>query len=293
MTTLPARLSDELSAWRHEMSRRGPPFQVNPNAPEIRANFSAVRAHEADGDVTIFLEDTREIQQQAQQLKLAELGRLSASIAHEVRNPLGAISHAAQLLNESEELAAPDQRLTDIIINHCHRMNGVVENVLEMSQRKSPNPSRVNLGEHLNGFCRAFSETLSDVDIEVNVQSESTSVRVDPKQLDQALTNLVDNGIRYSEENGHGQKVRLECGIESSSERPFLNVIDFGKGVDPALVTNLFQPFSTSSQHGTGLGLYLSRELCESNQAQLSYYPHEEGGSCFRILFSHPDRITA
>ena len=293
MATLPTRLSDELSAWRHEINRRGPPFQINPNTPEIRANFSAVRAHETDGDVTIFLEDTREIQQQAQQLKLAELGRLSASIAHEVRNPLGAISHAAQLLNESEALTPPDQRLTDIIINHCHRMNGVVENVLEMSQRKSPNPSRVNLGEHLHRFRSAFSETLSDVEIEVEVQSETTSVRVDPKQLDQALTNLVDNGIRYSEENGHGQKVRIECGIEASSERPFLNVIDFGKGVDPAMVTKLFQPFSTSSQHGTGLGLYLSRELCESNQAQLSYYPHEAGGSCFRILFSHPDRITA
>ena len=85
-----------------------------------------------------FLEDTGEIQQQAQQLKLAELGRLSASIAHEVRNPLGAISHAAQLLNESDELESADQRLTDIIISHCQRMNGVVENVLEMSRRKPP-----------------------------------------------------------------------------------------------------------------------------------------------------------
>ena len=117
-------------------------------------------------------------------------------------------------------------------------------------------------------------------------------VRVDPLQLSQALTNLVDNGIRYSQESGQGQKVHLQGGVDESSDRPYLNVIDRGKGVEPDQVAKLFQPFSTTAHKGTGLGLYLSRELCESNQAQLSYSKHEGGGSCFRILFAHPDRIT-
>ncbi len=298
LTHLPDTLSAALASWRENTSLRTPPFQVRPHTPEIRANFSALRTTDSSGDITIFLEDTGEVQQQAQQLKLAELGRLSASIAHEVRNPLGAISHAAQLLNESDELAAPDQRLTDIIISHCRRMNGVVENVLEMSRRRSPQPQRLNLAEHLQEFRAEFLEAKPQAQLTVRVEPDSTEIRVDPVQLNQALTNLVDNGIRYSEENGAGPAVELIAGVDKSSDRPFLNVVDFGPGVDPDLAEKLFQPFTTSSLKGTGLGLYISRELCEANQAQLSYFPNEQSGdvttgSVFRILFAHPDRITA
>lgn len=290
---LPAALQQVLSEWRADSSRRAPPFRVSPATPEIRANFSAVRNEDTLGDVTIFLEDTGEVQQQAQQLKLAELGRLSASIAHEVRNPLGAISHAAQLLNESEELEPADARLTNIIINHCNRMNGVVENVLEMSRRKSPEPLRVNLKQHIEEFVHDFKQSRPEAELEVQVTPDDTEIRVDPRQLNQALTNLVDNGIRYSEENREGHRVLLAGGMDDASQRPYLNVIDYGQGVDPDQQPSLFQPFSTTANEGTGLGLYLSRELCESNQAQLSYSQADGGGSCFRILFAHPDRITA
>ena len=293
LTHLPLALEDTLNAWREDTRKRTPPFQVAPQLPTIRVNFSAVRTMEHDGDVTIFLEDTGEIQQQAQQLKLAELGRLSASIAHEVRNPLGAISHAAQLLDESEELNAPDRRLTDIIISHCKRMNGVVENVLEMSRRRSPQPERVALKSHLDVFTEEFVQARPDAELTVSVDPADTEVRIDPRQLDQVLTNLADNGIRYSEANERGKRVHLEGGLDVVSDRPYLNVIDEGQGVDEEVIPNLFQPFSTNTHLGTGLGLYISRELCEANQAQLSYFRHERGGSCFRILFSHPDRITA
>jgi two-component system sensor histidine kinase PilS (NtrC family) len=290
---LPQLLQDALQAWREDANHRALPFQIGPHTPEIRVNFSAVRNTEDGGDVTIYIEDTGEIQQQAQQLKLAELGRLSASIAHEVRNPLGAISHAAQLLVESEELQPADQRLTDIIINHCHRMNGVVENVLEMSRRRAPEPERLNLRDHLKEFVSAFTESRPSAELTIAVEPDDAEIRVDYRQLNQALTNLADNGIRYSEENGNGPRVLLQGGIEESTGRPFLNVIDYGAGVEPVHESKLFQPFSTTARKGTGLGLYLARELCESNQAQLSYSRHAEGGSCFRILFSHPDRITA
>jgi two-component system sensor histidine kinase PilS (NtrC family) len=117
-------------------------------------------------------------------------------------------------------------------------------------------------------------------------------VRVDPLQLSQALTNLVDNAIRHSAQNDQGRSVILEGGIDSSTDRPYLNVIDNGIGVAAEIEANLFQPFETTSLKGTGLGLYISRELCEANQAQLSYFRHDQGGSCFRILFAHPDRIS-
>lgn len=288
---LPKGLSDRLDQWRNDITLRTAPLKLADHAPQIRVNFSAVRIANAQGDVTIFLEDTSEVQQQAQQLKLAELGRLSASIAHEVRNPLGAISHAAQLLKESDDMAEHDSRLVDIIVNHCERMNGVVENVLEMSRRKQPSPQRLNLQACVEEFISDSQQMFKDADIEWKVEPKDTTVRIDPAQLHQVLTNLVDNALRYSEKNGRGRSARIVGGLEPSSDRPYLNVIDYGTGVDPELIPDLFQPFKTNSLGGTGLGLYISKEMCDANQAQLSYLPTDDG-SCFRILFPHPDRIT-
>ncbi len=157
--SLPQPLLERLQAWRSDTRVRTGPFEIAPTTPEIRANFSAVRPERPDADVIVFLEDTVEIQQQAQQLKLAALGRLSASIAHEIRNPLGAISHAAQLLSESRNLDKGDTRLTDIINVQSKRMNGVVENVLELSRRRPPSPVRLNLRAWLDDFVAEFRQS--------------------------------------------------------------------------------------------------------------------------------------
>ena len=251
-----------------------------------------MRSEDPAGDVTIFIEDTGEIQQQAQQLKLASLGRLSAGIAHEIRNPLGAISHASQLLSESPNLDQGDQRLTDIIYDHCLRMNDVIENVLEMSRRAPATPVKLKLREQLCEFNDAYTNANQNAEIEIDVEPPDTEIRMDPSQFHQVLTNLVQNGLRYSEEHSQCAYVRLQGGVDTISERPYLNIIDRGPGVDEAKVANLFEPFFTTEASGTGLGLYISRELCESNQARLSYSRHDDGGGCFRIIFAHPDRIT-
>lgn len=291
LAELPEALAEHLEAWRSNNHLRIPPFQIRQDTPEIRVAFAQVRSEDPASDVTIFIEDTGEVQQQAQQLKLAALGRLSASIAHEIRNPLGAISHAAQLLRESQNLDKGDERLTTIIHDHCQRMNEVIENVLEMSRRKPPAPTKIRLDEFLDSFRQGFSEAVTDAVIEISINPPETEVRMDTRQLSQVLTNLVSNGIRYSREADRDACVRLEGGVDSGTERPYLNVIDHGPGVPPEQLDNLFEPFFTTSASGTGLGLYISRELCEANQARLTYYPHAEGGSCFRITFAHPDRI--
>ena len=292
LEVLPEKVHAALERWQGDSTARTPAFQIEPHMPEIRVNFSSVGSTGGQSDVTLFIEDTAEVQQHAQQLKLADLGRLTASIAHEIRNPLGAISHAAQLLTESANLDKADTRLTDIIYTHCQRMNGVVENVLEMSRRNPPAPVRLHLANHIDEFVAAYRETDSDAVIEVEVAPPETEVRMDASQLTQVLTNLVANGIRYSEEQGNGRYVRLEGGTDQANDRPFLNVIDRGPGVPPDDKAHLFDPFFTTDQGGTGLGLYISKELCEANQAQLNYIPQAQGGSCFRILFAPPERIT-
>jgi two-component system, NtrC family, sensor histidine kinase PilS len=290
---LPDVLARHLDAWRQDTRLRIPPFHVAPHAPEIRVNFSAVRNGDPSADITVFLEDTAEIQQHAQHLKLAALGRLSASIAHEIRNPLGAISHAAQLLSESAELGPGDRRLSEIIHQHGQRMNRVVENVLETSRRRPPAPVRMALAEQLAAFAKSFADSVADACIEISVLPADTEVRMDRTQLDQVLTNLVSNAIRYSREHSGEPFVRLEGGIDARTDRPYLNIIDRGCGVPEKDVEHLFDPFFTTATNGTGLGLYISRELCEANQARLLYYRHALHGACFRIAFSHPDRITA
>ena len=286
---LPPPLLERLAAWRADAQARGQPFQVESAGPDLRANFSAIRPDE-DADTIVFLEDQSEVQQQAQQLKLAGLGRLSASIAHEIRNPLGAISHAAQLLAESPDLVAPDQRLAEIIQAHCRRVNTIIANVLELSRRRQPSLERIALPEWLARFIAEYQESHpSHPRIDVNASGDDVSVQFDPSHLQQVLTNLVDNALRYA--SGADGAVRLTAGIDDISERPYLQVVDDGPGIAPDRITQLFEPFFTTEAKGTGLGLYISRELCEANQARLSYVPAVPRGSCFRIAFAHPKRV--
>jgi len=293
LQALPESIHGCLRDWRNDSELRPRPFQPTPEGAEVRASFSPIRPRETAGDIIIFLEDTAELQQQALQLKLAALGQLSASIAHEIRNPLSAASHAAQLLRESPALGASDQRLTEIILNHCQRMNGVIENVLTSSRRQPPNPVRFRLVDLLEQVAQAFRDSTPDAELEIKVDPREIEVRMDRSQLDQVLTNLLGNAVRHSREHSGRPWARMEAGIDPRTERPYLDVIDRGKGVDPTLRERLFEPFFTTAPGGTGLGLYLSRELCEANQARLTHRIPAAGGACFRIAFAHPDRVIA
>lgn len=287
---LPQALREAFARWREQPDFRPEPFRASPGGTEVRVTFARLAAP-PDGEVVAFLDDNTELAQQAQQLKLAALGRLSASIAHEIRNPLGAISHAAQLLRESPALEKADLRLTDIIQTHSKRMNQVIENILELSRRRSPEPRVVGMRGWLEEFVVRFQEGQElPVELEVAVQPDDARVRIDPRQMDQVLTNLCANAARYSEKATGRRWVRLAGGVDPASERPWLEVLDEGPGVEAAQLEHLFEPFYTTEETGTGLGLYISRELCEANQAQLSYLARQGGGSCFRISFSHPQR---
>ncbi len=170
-------------------------------------------------------------------------------------------------------------------------MNGVIQNVLEMSRRRLPAPVRLNLADHLRDFVESFRETNPAACIEVTVGTPEAEFRMDKSQLEQVLSNLVNNAMRHSCDHSGTPYVRLEGGVDTRTERPYLNVIDKGPGVDESEADKLFEPFYTTEQTGTGLGLYISRELCEANQARLTCHRQEQGGSCFRITFAHPDRI--
>ncbi len=236
----------------------------------------------------MFLEDAAETRQRAQQLKLASLGRLTASIAHEIRNPLGAISHAAQLLSESPDLKPEDRRLTDIVLQQSLRVNAIVENVMTIGRRRDVVSESFPLGPWLAAFAAELTErfALGADDIALRAQADDIVVRMDKSQLHQVLWNLAENGLRYAQ---HAPYLTFTAGVMESNGRPFLDVRDSGPGLDEAIADRLFEPFSTTESSGTGLGLYIARELCESNQASLQLL-ERRGGYRFRIVFAHPGR---
>jgi two-component system sensor histidine kinase PilS (NtrC family) len=235
----------------------------------------------------VFLEDLAQITQQAQQLKLAALGRLTAGISHEIRNPLGAISHAAQLLAESEELDSADRRLTQIIQDHSQRMNRVIENVLQLSRRQQSAPQRLDLKPWLEDFVGEIREQANERQhIHLRINSGDFTTLMDPNQLRQILDNLIRNAWRHSAQLHEQADVWLALFVDPDSQLAVLEVQDNGPGVSAEEQAHLFEPFFTTSSQGTGLGLYLSRELCESNQARLDF-KSRQGGGCFRITFAH------
>lgn len=287
-------LNERVALWRESNDISPRVIQLNHHHTEVMPRFAKISQGTDSEGVLIFLEDTAAMAQRAQQLKLASLGRLTASIAHEIRNPLGAISHAGQLLDESENLDANDKRLTSIISTHSYRVNEIVENIMRLSRRDRTNPEIFELKEFLQHFNEEFSQlkNISPKKISLNLDPENIKIRFDESQLRQILSNLYDNGIRHkSDTNTDNHDLIVYAGITEDFRRPFLDVIDKGEGISPDIAQHIFEPFYTTSIEGTGLGLYLSRELAESNQAHLTYVPVPTGGSCFRITFQDPRKI--
>ncbi len=290
---LPAVLMDRLHAWQTNPSRRTQIFRSFPENPDLQANFTSLR-QEDFSDILIFIEDVGKSLQQAQQLKLASLGQLTASIAHEIRNPLGAMSHAAQLLSESPNLDESDLRLATIIQDHSKRMNATIENVLELSKRRQPTPEPLPLKRWLDRFIESFNQSEAEAGkFEMDVEPENLLVYFDSSQLDQIVTNLSKNGLRYSQEKTGEPVIHFQAGIHAETELPYLDILDVGEGVNEKAKPHLFEPFYTTEANGTGLGLYISRELCEANNSHLDHVPSYRDGSCFRIIFPHPKQIMA
>jgi len=256
----------------------------------VKISFSPIAD---DGELLVFIDDVRQQRQLAQSLKQRSLGALAANIAHEIRNPLGAISHSAQLLQESERLIDEDKQLSEIIVKHSARVNRIIENVQKISRREAPTRDRLDLNLWLQTFVVSFNELHAQAVIELDIIDADLEINVDTSQLAQVVRILSENAIRHSAKDTGEAYVKLQTRIDTSLETPILRVIDLGAGVAPSHRLQIFEPFYTSEDGGTGLGLYIAKDLCELNQAQLSYHPTEDNESCFEILFSHPNRGTS
>ena len=242
----------------------------------ILLSFAAID----DLSTLVFVEDKGTVARRAQQFKLASLARMAASIAHEIRNPLNAISHASQLLQESEQLNADDQRLCDIILNHSDRMERIIKNVLQISRRGNSETQWIPLNHWLTSFSADFSQQHP---VTIELSGDDMDVRFDPSQLHQVLWNLCSNALRYGEAS---RQRPIHITLSKMKKWSVMTLEDRGPGIDQQELNYLFEPFHTTSASGHGLGLYLVKELCEANHAEIRYHGKESGGACFEILFA-------
>jgi two-component system sensor histidine kinase PilS (NtrC family) len=226
----------------------------------------------------LLVEDTTRAREQAQQLKLAALGRLTANIAHEIRNPLAAISHAIELLRE-EKRSANRERLTRIIHDNAKRLDRLVSDVLQLNRRDRGSAAPLRLKPWLKAFIAEFvaNEAVPAERLVLEMRRDSW-IAFDPEHLHQVMWNLLRNAVRYARPEPASVRVRLD----GYADRVELSVIDNGPGVPAAVQGQLFEPFFTTEPKGTGLGLYIARELCAANRATLEYV-NDTPGAHLRI----------
>lgn len=253
----------------------------------IRIEFFSVSI-DSKTSVLITLEDLAVVEQQAQQFKLASLGRFSASIAHELRNPLGVISHAAQLMGENQALDEENVRLKELIMNNCNRMNRVIKNVLQLSRQQSSKPESIQLTLFLEQFKHEFT-LINDCDIGIAIpKNMNKTVLFDRSQLNQIMVILCDNAMQHGA-NSDGQ-VHITFSVEHKGQGIKLNVCDTGPGILASKREAVFEPFFTTSVTGNGMGLFIAKDLCELNGARLLLEKIDRG-CCFSLLFNHRNEI--
>lgn len=274
-------LASRFAVWRQNQGQDYEVLRLPITQHQVRIRFLPVQREGFWGAV-VFLEDMQRIEAQAQQIKLAALGRLTANIAHEIRNPLSSISYATELLRE-EVHGQEQERLFQIILDNTARLNRIVLDVMQLNKRDRVQSESIDLAEKLPHFTEGLHHT-ENVPLEVfSIEVEpDCEVTFDRGHLDQVLWNLCRNALRYCCKQPGSVKLQV---MRFDRRRVMLNVINDGPVIPPDILQQLFEPFFTTSVGGTGLGLYLARELCDANGATLEYVPQSAAGVCFRITF--------
>lgn len=276
-------LAKALEQWREDPLLPASMVQAQRSRKVLRPRFVSLKSG-FEGAVLIYLEDMDRLRRESQQIKLVALGRLTANLAHEIRNPLGAISHASQLLQE-EAKDPLSQKLTRIIADNTARLEHMVREVLELNRRDRVQRSDIVLPDWLRTFLDEFSQMEKIAVALPLVCPQDATIRFDPSHLHQVLWNLVRNGWRYCRK----QDASLVLRVSKQSGNWQLDVINDGPAVSPEVQAQLFEPFFTTDAKGTGLGLYIAREICQANEAALEYVASSDEGACFRIIFGVSD----
>ncbi len=273
-------LAERIAEWRDSGDISLIPLRSPSSSRSFRMRITPIGTKRALGAV-IFLEDLSRLQTQAQQLKLAALGRLTANIAHEIRNPLSSIGHAAQLLQEDNTLDTTQKRLLEIIHDNTFRLDRMVQDILQLNRKDRGQVETLHLQKYLHTFCQEFchTEQLPPTLFRIEVNAGFT-IQFDRYHLHQVLWNTSRNAARHCQQQPGS--IRLQAHFVDAENVLHVDIIDDGSGVPNEIQAQLFEPFFTTESTGTGLGLYIARQLAEANNATLDYIENPHGGQ-FRL----------
>ncbi len=273
-------LDDRLRRWREDPAAGFDPLRTVFTQKLAGARFVPVGRSRGVG-VVIFLEDLTRIQAEAQQLKLAAMGRLTANIAHEIRNPLSAINHATELLMEEPGMGETQKRLLQIVHDNSQRLDRMVQDVLRLNRRDRAHRETFQLGDFLRTFVSQFCqiEKVPDEIVDLRIELDP-AVTFDRSHINQVMWNLCRNALRYCQRKPGS--IRIDLSLQQTGVE--LSISDDGSGVPEAIRPHLFEPFFTTAANGTGLGLYIAREICDGNNASLDYVDQDSGAK-FLIWF--------
>jgi two-component system sensor histidine kinase PilS (NtrC family) len=248
----------KLTALSRELRLRFLPVSEN-RTPDVRKQGAV-----------IFISDWSQMQTQAHQVKLAALGRLTANIAHEIRNPLSAISHANQLLQEEDSDPAT-QRMLQIIGDNVQRVDQIIKDVLELNRRDRTNQEMLHVENFILDFYTQFCavEKIPETSFKLTLINSDTLISFDRRHLNQILWNLCKNGWRHCQKLENS--LELTLALTGNTKTVHIEINDDGEGVPESVRSHLFEPFFTTEKSGTGLGLYIARELSDANGAKLLY----------------------
>src|SRR6185312_5667291 len=275
-------LHDYWRRWQEDFTEALPPFRVEATQRLLRVRLVRIGTG-LNGGTLIYLEDLGRAQNEAQQMKLAALGRLTASIAHEVRNPLSAINQAAQLLEEDGAVAPEGERLLGMIRSNAKRIDRIVGEVLQLNRRDRQQPEVIHLGDFVRSITEEIVQAegipIGGVDIDIG---DDLRVMFDRGHLNQIAWNLVRNAWQHCRRvNG---SIRIAARPGYMGDAVICELADDGPGVPSEYRAQIFEPFFTTRPGGTGLGLYIARELCDANGAALELLPKTPGAT-FRMTF--------
>ena len=283
LETVDKTLAQYVSNWRSGQHTSAMPFKIHSEGKLLMPKLISV-GHDFEPEILLFVEDYTPVTEAAQTLKLNALGKLTASIAHEIRNPLTAISHASQLMEDISDNPAEQIELCRIIANNTQRVNEIIENILQLSRREDAKRESLDLLAWLRLFIPEYEQGQAHGScVTLRAPEPVGTILFDPGHLRRILTNLLDNGVRHAGERTGQFTVTLELTKDIATNKAHIDVIDAGSGVPDTMRDRLFEPFFTTSPKGSGLGLYLCRELCQSNKAALSYDRTVDDGTRFRV----------
>jgi two-component system sensor histidine kinase PilS (NtrC family) len=269
-----------LQEWRSSPNEYSSLISSDKGSYDIQVNFHDLHSRSHQGTL-IFIDDISQIKQKMQQAKLASLGHLTASIAHEIRNPLGAISHAAQLLAENKELPTTESRLTEIIQQHSSRINHIIEDIMQLSRGHVASLDHIVLKPWLEQFIESFCMSIDSDKNCFNLKMNDLNAEIffDSSHLNRILTNLCQNAKTH----GNSKRPIYIKVYRDPNKLLSIEVADQGKGIKSSDLDKIFEPFYTTGKKGSGLGLYIVSQLCDLNDANISATKNEFGGSSFII----------